>query len=160
MLKRQHVEDPFQYPRYLIGAPGQGASALHRRPSDPLPLSELIFLNTDDDIRVWLLANPGKDPLDLLVLESRQDPGEARDETPAPAFAGDPFSIVRPGTSGGSGMTSEPRMTTTTMRVSTTAAAAKTKTMSITVTMTIIGCRRDRFTLLITEVATLFKVTK
>ena len=57
-------------------------------------------------------------------------------------------------------MTSEPRMTTTTMRVSTTAAAAKTKTMSITVTMTIIGCRRDRFTLLITEVATLFKVTK
>jgi len=69
VLKRQHVKDPIQYPRYLIGATGQGASALRRLPSDPLPLSELIFLYTDDDIRVWLLANPGKDPLDLLVLE-------------------------------------------------------------------------------------------
>jgi len=39
--------------------------------------------------------------------------------------------------------------TTRTTRVSTTAAAAKTKTMSITVTTTMIGCRRDRFTLLI-----------
>ena len=88
---RQHVEDPIQYPRYLIGATGQGASALRRRPSDPLPHSELIFLYTDDDIRVWLLANPGKDPLDLLLLESRQDQGEGRDETPAPGSGGDPF---------------------------------------------------------------------
>ena len=59
-------------------------------------------------------------------------------------------------------MTSEPgtTTTTTTTRVSTTAAAAKTKTMSITVTTTMIGCRRDRFTLLIAVVETLFKVTK
>jgi len=85
MLKRQHVEDPIQYPRYLIGATGQGAIPLHRRPSDPLPLLELIFLYTDADIRVWLLANPGKDPLDLPVLESCQDQAEGRDETPAPA---------------------------------------------------------------------------
>jgi len=75
VLKRQHVENPIQYPRYLIGATRQGASALRRRPSDPLPLSEFIFLYPDDDIRVWRLANPGKDPLDLLVLESRQDAG-------------------------------------------------------------------------------------
>jgi len=40
---------------------------------------------------VWLLANPGKDALDLLVLESRQDQGEGRDETPAPASDGHPF---------------------------------------------------------------------
>jgi len=73
VFTRQHVEDPIQYPPYLIGATGQGASALCRRPSDPLPLSELIFLYTDDDIRVWPLANPGKDPLDLLVLESSED---------------------------------------------------------------------------------------
>jgi len=85
------VEDPIQYPRYLIGATGQGTSALPRRPSDPHPLSELIFLYTDDDIQVWLLANPGKDPLDLLVLESRQDQGEGRDETPVPASGGYPF---------------------------------------------------------------------
>jgi len=37
------------------------------------------------------LAIPGKDPLDLLVLESRQDPGEGRDETPAPAAGGHQF---------------------------------------------------------------------
>jgi len=85
VLKRQHVEDPIQYPRYLIGATGQGAIPLLRRLSDPLPLFELIFLYTDADIWVWLLANPGKDPLDLLVLESCQDQAEGRDETPAPA---------------------------------------------------------------------------
>jgi len=73
VLKRQHVEDPIQYPRYLIAATGQGASALRQRPPDPLPLSELIFLYTDDDIRVLLLANPGKVPLALQVVESRQD---------------------------------------------------------------------------------------
>jgi len=55
-------------------------------------------------------------------------------------------------------MTSEPgTTTTTTTRVSTTAAAAKTKTMSITVTTTMIGYRRDRFTLRIAVVETLFK---
>jgi len=70
------------------------------------------------------------------------------------------FSIVRPGTGGGSGMTSEPGTTTTTTRVATTVAAAKMKTMSITVTTTMIGCRRDRFTLLIAVLETLFKVTK
>jgi len=85
------VENPNQYPRYLIGATGQGASALRGRQSDPLPLSELIFLYPDDDIRVWLLANPGKDPLDLWVLESSQDQGEGRDKSPAPASGGHPF---------------------------------------------------------------------
>jgi len=91
VLKRQHVEDPIQYPLYLIGATGQGASALRRRPSDPLPLSELIFLYTDNDIRVWLLAKPGKDPLDFLILDSHHDQGEGRDETPAPASSGHPY---------------------------------------------------------------------
>jgi hypothetical protein len=91
VLKRQHVEDPIQYPRYLIGATGLGASALRQQPSEPLPLSELIFLYNDEDIRVWLLANPGKDPLDLLVLEARQDQGEDESETPTPASGGHPF---------------------------------------------------------------------
>ena len=39
---------------------------------------------------MWLLGNPGKDPLDLLVLESYQEQGEGRDETPAPASGGNP----------------------------------------------------------------------
>jgi len=34
---------------------------------------------------VWLLANPGKEPLDLLVVDSRQDQGEGSEETLAPA---------------------------------------------------------------------------
>ena len=59
-------------------------------------------------------------------------------------------------------MTSEPGTTTTTTTpgVSKTAAAAKTKTMSIAVTTTMIGCCRDRFTLLIAVVETLFKMTR
>jgi len=77
--KGQHVEDSVQYPRYLIRATVQGGSALRRRPSDPLPLSHLRFLYKHNDIRVCLLANPGKDPLDLLLLESRQDQGEGQD---------------------------------------------------------------------------------
>jgi len=56
-----------------------------------MPLPELISLYTDDDIRVWLLANPGKDPLAILVLESPQEQGEGRDETTAPASGGHPF---------------------------------------------------------------------
>jgi len=71
------------------------------------------------------------------------------------------FSIIRTGTGRGSGMTSEPGTTTmTTTRVSTLAVAAKTKTMWITVTTTMIEYRRDRFTLLIAPVETLFKVTR
>ena len=57
----------------------------------PPPLGAHILIYTDDDLRVWLLANPGKDPLDLLLLESRQDQGEGRDETPAPGSGGHPF---------------------------------------------------------------------
>jgi len=58
-------------------------------------------------------------------------------------------------------MTSEPGKTrTTTTRVSTMAAAATKKTILITVTTTMIGCRRDRFTLLIAVVETLFQVMK
>jgi len=91
VLKGQNVGKPIQYPRYLIGATGQGASSLRQRPSDTLPLLELIFLYTDDDIRVWLLANPSKDPLDLVVMESPQDQGEGREETPALASGGHPF---------------------------------------------------------------------
>ena len=61
---------------------GQGASSLRRRPSNPFPLSELIVLYKYDDIRAWLLVNPGKDPLDLLVLEARLGLDGNRDVTP------------------------------------------------------------------------------
>jgi len=69
-------------------------------------------------------------------------------------------SILRPGTGGDTGMTSGPGTTTTMTRVSSTVAAAKMKTISVRVTTTMIGCCRDRCTLLIAEVQTLFKVAK
>ena len=85
VLKRQEIEQAIGYPPYLIGAIGQGASSLSRRPLDPLPLCELIFLYKDNDIRTWLLTNPGEDPLDLLVLEARLGQDRNRDVIPASA---------------------------------------------------------------------------
>ena len=97
VLKRQQMELEIGYPRYLIRATGQGASSLRWQPSDPLPLSELIFLYKDDDIRAWLLTNPGKDPLDLLVLEARLGQDRNRNVTPAPASGRYPFSTENSG---------------------------------------------------------------
>ena len=77
-IKAQRVEPDVGHPRYLIGATSHGSRRLWQDPQVPLPLSELIFLNEDDDIWAWLLANQqeDKEPLDLLLLESRQDEGE------------------------------------------------------------------------------------
>jgi hypothetical protein len=91
VVKRQRVEGAIRCPRYLLGATGEGARLLRRAPSDPLPLRELIFLREDEDIRAWLLANDGKHPLDLMVLEPRLGEGEGRDQTPAPAHGRYPF---------------------------------------------------------------------
>jgi len=84
VVRGQDVEDEINSPRYLIGATGEGATRLRQDPEEPLPLRQLIFLNRDDDIRAWLLANKGHDPLDLLVLESRPEDGDDLDETPEP----------------------------------------------------------------------------
>ena len=91
ILRRQDVEDEIRCPRYLIGATGEGAARLRQDPEDPLPLHQLIFLNRDDDIRAWFLANSGQDPLDLMVLESRPEDGEDLDETPEPPNGRYPF---------------------------------------------------------------------
>ena len=56
-IKAQRVEPDVGHPRYLIGATSHGSRRLRRDLQVPLPLSELIFLNEDDDIRAWLLAN-------------------------------------------------------------------------------------------------------
>jgi len=70
---------------------GEGATRLRQDREEPLPLRQLIFLNRDDDIRAWLLANTGHDPLDLLVLESRPEDGDDLDETPEPPNGRYPF---------------------------------------------------------------------
>lgn len=84
-IKVQRVERAIETPRYLIGATADGSCALRLEPATPLPLRELIFLNRDDDIRAWLLANDGKQPLDLMVLEPRSDRGHDGSPTPEPA---------------------------------------------------------------------------
>ena len=84
VVRGQDVEEEIRFPRYLIGATGEGASMLRQNPEDPLPLHQLIFLNRNDNIRAWFLSNQGHDPLDLMVLESHREGGEDLDETPVP----------------------------------------------------------------------------
>ena len=91
VVRGQDVEEEINCPRYLIGATGEGATKLPQDPEDPLPLRQLIFLNRDDDIRAWLLANNGQDPLDLMVLESRPEYGDDLDEKPEPRNGREPL---------------------------------------------------------------------
>ena len=72
----QDVEKEIRCPRYVIGATGEGAAMVGRKPEDPLPQHQLPFLNGNEDIRAWFLANNGHNPQDLIVLEScRKDRG-------------------------------------------------------------------------------------
>ena len=82
----QRAEEAILYPRYLSGATREGSNALSLDPTAPLRLRNLIFLHEDDDLRAWLLANDGKHPLDLMVLESRLE--EAGDDRLMPEPVG------------------------------------------------------------------------
>jgi len=84
VIKAQLPEEAILCPRYLIGATREGSNALSRDPTATLPLGDLIFLHKDDDLRAWLLANDGKHPLDLLVLESRHEEAGDDRSTPEP----------------------------------------------------------------------------
>ena len=82
VIKAQRPEDAILCTRYLIGATREGSNALSLHPTAPLPLRDLIFLHKDDDLRAWLLANDGKHPLDLMVLESSlKEAGDDRSTT-------------------------------------------------------------------------------
>ena len=85
VVRGQGVEEVIEYRRYVIGATGEGALSLRQEPEKPLPLRQLIFLYISNDILAWLLANHGHDPLDLLVVESRQVEEEDGALTPEPA---------------------------------------------------------------------------
>ena len=91
MVRAQDIKEEIKCPRYLIGATGEGATRVRQDPEEPLPLHQLIFLNRDDDIHAWFLANNGHDPLDLMVLESRPEDREEPDETPKPPNGRHPF---------------------------------------------------------------------
>jgi len=89
--RAQRVEEEIGCPRYLIGATGEGAVRLRQEPEKRLPLRQLIFLHSNNDILAWLLANHGQDPLNLLVVESRRKNREDRAQTPEPAKGRYPF---------------------------------------------------------------------
>ena len=78
------MEQAIETPRYLIGATGDSSCALRLSPTARLPIRDLIFLNEDDHIRAWLLANDGRHPLDLMVHEARPDLREDGTPTPEP----------------------------------------------------------------------------
>jgi len=91
VIKAHRTVEAILCPRYLIGATRQGSNALSLDPTAPLPLRDLIFLHKDDYLRAWLLANDGKQPLDLMVLESRlEEAGDDR-STPEPVGGRHPF---------------------------------------------------------------------
>ena len=91
LVRVEDVKEEIKCLQYLIGATGEGATRLRQDPEEPLPLRQLIFLNRDDDIHAWFLANNGHDPLDLMVLESRREDGEEPDDTAEPPNGRHPF---------------------------------------------------------------------
>jgi len=62
-----------------------------KSPKKPLPLRQLIFLHSNNEILAWLLVNHGQDPLDVLVVESRHKHREDRTRKPEPAKGRYPF---------------------------------------------------------------------
>jgi len=85
------VEEEIGCPPYLMGATGEGAVRLRQESEKPLPLRQLIFLNSNTDILAWLLANHGQDPRDLLVVKSRHKNREDRAQMPKSAKGRYPF---------------------------------------------------------------------
>jgi len=83
VVRGQRVEEEIECPRYLIGATAEAAVRLLQEPEKPLPLRQLIFLHSNNDILVWLLANHAQDPLGLLVVESRRNNREDRPRRPS-----------------------------------------------------------------------------
>jgi hypothetical protein len=70
-------------PRYLIGATKKGQDALQADPEQPLGVEDLVFLRTDEHVRVWVMTAGGPDPslMDLLLVLRRFDEDE-RASTP------------------------------------------------------------------------------
>ena len=91
VVRGQPVEKEIGYPRYLNEVTGEGTVRLRQEPDKPLPLRQLIFLHSNNNILEWFFVNHGQDPLDLLVVESRPDIGDDGAQTPEPANGRYPF---------------------------------------------------------------------
>jgi len=85
VVRAQSVEKEIGCPRYLIGARGECAVRLRTETEKLLPLRQIIFLHSHNDILAWLLANHGQDPLDLLGVESGRKNREDRAPKREPA---------------------------------------------------------------------------
>ena len=59
---------PLDSIRYIFCATGKGQRELHEDPSHVLYYTNYIFIQSDEDVRTWLLLNqPNQDLLDVLV---------------------------------------------------------------------------------------------
>jgi len=67
---------------YILGAMGEGRRELREDPLHTLNYTNYIFIQSDEDVRTWLLSNQhNEDPLDVLVYCDR--PGtQTRPATP------------------------------------------------------------------------------
>ena len=68
-----------------------GAVRLRQDSAKPLPLRQLIFLHSNNDILAWLLTNLGQDSLVLLVVKSHQKNREDRGPMAEPVKGRYPF---------------------------------------------------------------------
>jgi hypothetical protein len=68
--------------RHLVGATRYGSLLLLDSPEDPLPLSEMMVLYDDTQIRMWWGQCPPTEPMDLLFRRHRTSDSEPG--TPAP----------------------------------------------------------------------------
>ena len=91
VVRGQRVEEAMGCSRYPIGATGKGAVRLRQEPEKPLPMRQLIFLHSNNEILVWLLGNQDQVPLDHLVVESRRKITLDTAQTPQPANGREPF---------------------------------------------------------------------
>jgi len=54
--------------RYIFGTTGEGRHELREDPTHVLHYSNYMFIQSNEDIRTWLLSNqPNVDPLDMLL---------------------------------------------------------------------------------------------
>jgi len=71
--------------RYIFGATGEGRHELREDPSHALHYTNYIFIQSDEDVRTWLLSNqPNKDPLDVLVYCHRPSTADRPTTPPEP----------------------------------------------------------------------------
>jgi len=73
---------PSESIRYIFDGTGDGRCELREDPTHALHYSNYIFIQSDEDVRTWLLSNqPNEDPLDMLVYCHRPST-PARPATP------------------------------------------------------------------------------